>query len=157
MNSLMRWNRFPLAPLDSPLGLLRRATADVERLFDGLAVEPFFGESQAMKELRWTPSVDVIEKDDLLTIRVDLPGLTKDEVKVDPPKVDEPKSDAPPSYRATKGWPLRVDVLMARCASQPCTNNVAKHRSDFGSLGVDGTKEWTQAIEACWKICGLPP
>jgi serine/threonine protein kinase len=81
---------------------------------------------------------------------------TKTDVKVEP-KVEEPKTDAPPSYRATKGWPSRVDVLMARCPAQACTKDVAKHRSDFGSLGVDGTKEWTQAIEACWKTCGLPP
>jgi HSP20 family protein len=80
---LQRW--MPLAPAawDSPLALLRRATADMERIFDGIPAELFSKEdSRAFQDLRWTPSVDVIEKDNALTIRVDLPGLTKDEVKV---------------------------------------------------------------------------
>jgi HSP20 family protein len=81
---LQRWNPFTPSVWDSPFALLRRATADMERLFDGIPAE-FLSkqDSRAFKELRWTPSVDVIEKDRVLTIRVDLPGLTKDEVKVD--------------------------------------------------------------------------
>ena len=81
---LQRWNPFPPAVLESPLALLRRATADIEHFFDGAAREPFLQSgARALADLHWTPSVDVIEKDDTLTIRVDLPGLTKDEVKVD--------------------------------------------------------------------------
>ena len=81
---LQRWNPFTPALWESPLGMLRRATADMERVLEGIAAEPFAkGGSQALSELRWTPSVDVIEKDNALTIRVDLPGLTKDEVKVE--------------------------------------------------------------------------
>ena len=80
--TLQRWT--PLAPVAwDPLSLLRVATADMERLFDSLPTEAFANDSRAMKELRWTPSVDVVAKNDLLTIRVDLPGLAKDEVKVD--------------------------------------------------------------------------
>jgi HSP20 family protein len=84
MNERMqRWNPFAPSAWDSPLSLLRRATADMERMFAGIPAEFFPSEdSRAVKELRWTPSVDVIEKDDALTIRVDLPGLTKDEVKI---------------------------------------------------------------------------
>jgi HSP20 family protein len=81
---LQRWNPFAPAAWDSPLTLLRRATADMERIFDGLPAEIFpKTQSRLLEELRWTPSVDVIEKDNVLTIRVDLPGLTKEEVKVD--------------------------------------------------------------------------
>jgi HSP20 family protein len=86
MNERMpqRWNPFPPAVLEGPLTMLRRATADMERFFDGVAGQPFLKSgSRALADLHWTPSVDVIEKDDTLTIRVDLPGLTKDEVKVD--------------------------------------------------------------------------
>lgn len=79
---LQRWTPLPPAAWD-PLALLRRATLDMERFFDGLPMEPLADESRAMKDLRWTPSVDVVAKGDLLTVRVDLPGLTKDEVKVD--------------------------------------------------------------------------
>jgi HSP20 family protein len=74
----------PLSPVAwDPLSLLRVATADVERLFGALPAGLMPNDSRAMKELRWTPSVDVVAKDDRLTIRVDLPGLTRDEVKVD--------------------------------------------------------------------------
>lgn len=80
---LQRWNPFAPAVWE-PLALLRRVTSDMERVFDGIPVELFSNQdSRAITELRWTPSVDVIEKDGTLTIRVDLPGLTKDEVKVD--------------------------------------------------------------------------
>jgi len=80
---LQRWNPFAPAAWE-PLALLRRATADMERFFDDIPADLFpKHESQAMKELRWRPSVDVIEKAGMLTIRVDLPGITKEEVKVD--------------------------------------------------------------------------
>jgi HSP20 family protein len=80
---LQRWN--PFTPtLESPLAMLRRATADMERFFDGLSEAPLMKRgSRAIGELHWTPNVDVIEKDNTLTIRVDLPGLARDEVKVD--------------------------------------------------------------------------
>ena len=80
---MQRWNPFAPPAWDGPLSLLRRATADMERMFEGFPAEIFpKEESKAVKELRWTPSIDVIEKDDVLTIRVDLPGITKDEVKI---------------------------------------------------------------------------
>jgi HSP20 family protein len=80
---LQRWNPFTPAAFDSPLGMLRRATADMERFFDGLADAPLTKRgSRALEGLQWTPSVDVIEKDNTLTVRVDLPGLTKNEVTV---------------------------------------------------------------------------
>jgi HSP20 family protein len=80
---LRRWNPFAPVAWDGPLALLRQATADMERIFDGLPGQlRTTEESRLLKELRFTPSVDVIEKDNLLTIRIDLPGLTRDEVAV---------------------------------------------------------------------------
>ena len=68
-------------PWESPFGLLRRFTGDIERLFDSSPrLSP---ESRLIGEGAWIPSIDVFEKEGSLMIRADLPGLTKDEVDVE--------------------------------------------------------------------------
>jgi HSP20 family protein len=61
-------------------------TADLDRLFEVSAPEamawPFF-RTQAAREAAWVPRVDVFEKDNQLVAKVDLPGLTRDDVKVE--------------------------------------------------------------------------
>ena len=81
---LQRWDPFATALGENPLNLLRRLTADIERLFEespGWWFSP--GEPRLRGEARWIPSVDVIEKDGALVVRADLPGLTKDDVNVE--------------------------------------------------------------------------
>lgn len=70
-----------------PFALLRQMTSEFDQLFG----EPFFAANRwpafkafAMPEVaEWTPKVDVVEKDDRLFTRVDLPGLKKEDVKVE--------------------------------------------------------------------------
>jgi HSP20 family protein len=70
-----------------PFALLRQMTSEFDRLFG----EPFFASNQwpsfrtfAMPEVAaWSPKVDVVEKDNRLITRVDLPGMKKEDVKVE--------------------------------------------------------------------------
>ena len=66
-----------------PFGLLRQMTTELDRMFD----EPFKFEwpnFEALTETTaWAPKVDVLEKDNRLITRVDLPGVTKDNVSVE--------------------------------------------------------------------------
>jgi HSP20 family protein len=74
-----------LAPVErEPFGLLRRMTAELEHVFD----EPFFRGFEWPREFfartaGWTPAIDVFEKDKCLVTRIDLPGMKKEDVKVE--------------------------------------------------------------------------
>lgn len=72
--------------LSSPFSAMRRLSDEMERLFEGawfpearwprLWHSPDVGES-------WSPKVDMFERGKQLVVRADLPGLTKDDVKVE--------------------------------------------------------------------------
>ena len=69
---------------ETPFGLLRRMTTDIERLFDEVALDrPIVGQPRLLGDARWVPTVDVFEKDGRLIVRADLPGLTKKDVNVE--------------------------------------------------------------------------
>lgn len=66
-----------------PFGLLRQMTGELDRMFDdppALFRWPF---ENAGDTLAWAPRVDVLTKDNQLITRVDLPGMTKDDVQVE--------------------------------------------------------------------------
>ena len=64
----------------APFGLLRQMTSELDRMFDEpLALPTPWFSDKAM----WAPKVDVFEKDNRLITRVDLPGLKKEDVKVE--------------------------------------------------------------------------
>lgn len=68
-----------------PFGLLRQMTAELDRAFE----QPFFGAFRRPRLLTgpqavaWAPEIDVFEKDHRLVTKVDLPGMKKDDVKVE--------------------------------------------------------------------------
>ena len=68
---------------EEPLNLLRQMTSELDRMFD----EPwtlFRMPMQFANELpAWAPKVDVVTKDNALITRVDLPGMKKEDVKVE--------------------------------------------------------------------------
>jgi HSP20 family protein len=68
----------------SPGSVLQRFANEVDRMFDdfGLARRwgNLWGESGSGI---WAPDVDVIQRNNELTVRVDLPGLKRDEVSVE--------------------------------------------------------------------------
>jgi HSP20 family protein len=81
------------APLaGSPFAFMRRFSEEMDRLFEDfgfgrvrLAPEFEHGLDQlgALAGASWAPQVEVIERDNELMIRADLPGMTKDDVKVE--------------------------------------------------------------------------
>jgi HSP20 family protein len=80
---LQRWD--PFAPVfgENPFGLLRRLTADMERLFEFPIARLAAREPGLLPEPSWIPSIDVFERGDSLIIRADLPGLTKEDVDLE--------------------------------------------------------------------------
>jgi HSP20 family protein len=75
----------------SPFSFLRRMMDDLDRLFEEFGAGPGEGpmgrrdlERQlARRAAFWAPSVDVFEREGDLVVRADLPGLSKDDVRVD--------------------------------------------------------------------------
>jgi HSP20 family protein len=69
----------------SPFGLMRRFTDDMDRLFEGFGF-PSLHRSRFRdwgSESRFSPDVEILERDGKLLIRADLPGLAKEDVTVD--------------------------------------------------------------------------
>lgn len=71
----------------SPFSLMRRFSEEMDRLFGDFslgAFAPGFGGALAdLETSTWLPTVEVFERDGKLTIRADLPGLSKDDIDVD--------------------------------------------------------------------------
>jgi HSP20 family protein len=63
------------------LGLMPRFALDFERLFDDFWSRPRLFRRQ-MNEFTWSPDVEAFEKNGRFNVRVDLPGLKKEDVKV---------------------------------------------------------------------------
>jgi HSP20 family protein len=73
----------PIRDTGDPFALLRRMTAEFDRVFDdpfypSFRVPVFHGFSPEGET--WLPKVDVFEKENRLVTRVDLPGVKKEEV-----------------------------------------------------------------------------
>lgn len=75
----------------NPFGLMRRFSNDMERLFEefgGFRFPQFLGKDFApfrteLEHVEWIPPVEMLEKDGQLLVRADLPGMKKDDVKVE--------------------------------------------------------------------------
>ena len=76
----------------NPFAFMRRFSEEMDRLFEDFGfgqgrLAPVFerGLDQlgALAGTAWAPQVEVLERDNELMIRTDLPGMTKDDVKVD--------------------------------------------------------------------------
>jgi HSP20 family protein len=68
--ALVRWD--PIRELDTLQG-------DMNRLFDRFFDRP--GNAGASR--RWIPAMDLVEKDDHLELRADLPGMSEDDVDIE--------------------------------------------------------------------------
>ena len=75
----------------NPFGMMRRFSKDMERLFEdfqGFGSPNFFRSDflplqTELRNVTWMPQVEVLQKNGQFTVRADLPGLTKDDVKVE--------------------------------------------------------------------------
>lgn len=72
--------------LSSPFTLMRRLSDDMERIFEEtLGTHPFPRMSKGFDAgaARWTPEIEAFERKGEFVVRADLPGMTKDNVKVE--------------------------------------------------------------------------
>ena len=76
----------------SPFTFMRRFSEEMDRLFEDFGfgrgwlapgLERGLDRLESLAEGAWAPQVEVIERDNRLIVRADLPGMTKDNVKVD--------------------------------------------------------------------------
>ena len=75
----------------TPFSFMRRFATDMERLFEdfeGFRVPSLFGSeffpfTREFEHVDWSPAVEVGQNDGQFVIRTDLPGLKKDDVKVE--------------------------------------------------------------------------
>ena len=76
----------PIESPRSPFLMMNRFADEVDRLFHDFGVARQRLSSQGWREGQhstWTPQVEVLERDGQLIVRADLPGLNKDDVKVE--------------------------------------------------------------------------
>lgn len=87
----------PLSPwYGSPFGMMRRLAEEMDRAFEDFGFEPRFHLPRLFRRGRelfrretgqipadWSPRVEVLEKEGQFVVRAELPGMTKDEVKVE--------------------------------------------------------------------------
>jgi len=78
MRSLIRWQRPVLAPWEG-FGRLSDLRTEIDRLFDAPLAE-FARTSRLLSG--WTPALDVSEDKDNLYVRVELPGMKKEEIEL---------------------------------------------------------------------------
>jgi HSP20 family protein len=69
-----------------PFGLLRQMASEFDRGFD----EPFWSSFRfpspavaASRTISWSPEIDVFEKNNRLVTKIDLPGMKKEDVRVE--------------------------------------------------------------------------
>jgi HSP20 family protein len=75
----------------SPFRLVRRFAEDMERLFEdfqdfrfgSLLGREFFPFTKEFEHVDWVPKIEVSERNGELNVRADLPGLKKEDVKVE--------------------------------------------------------------------------
>ena len=83
-------SRPPSAGSQHPFAVMHRLSRDIDRLFDS-----FFGSSPGSSlwdvgsrgdfdtPTLWSPQIDVQRRDDCLVVRADLPGVRKEDLKID--------------------------------------------------------------------------
>jgi HSP20 family protein len=75
----------------TPFGFMRRFATDMERLFEefegfrfpSLFGREFFPFTREFERVGWVPEIEVRQKNGEFVVRADLPGLKKDDVKVE--------------------------------------------------------------------------
>ena len=72
--------------LPAPGNLVRRIRDEMDRLFEDLGVHQLtrsLPTSESLGLSMWAPEVEVFERQGELVVQADLPGLTKDDIKLD--------------------------------------------------------------------------
>jgi HSP20 family protein len=76
-------SRMESGPSLSPFGMMRRFFDDFDRMFEGFGFPAWDRFSPWSTSEAFAPHIDVFERNGKLVISADLPGMNKDDVKVD--------------------------------------------------------------------------
>lgn len=70
--------------LDRDLRWMRQMTRDMDRIFSDFGFRPFapLGTERTFNEATWMPEMEVFERNGRFLVRTDLPGLKKEDVKI---------------------------------------------------------------------------
>lgn len=77
---------------ESPFALMRRFSEEMDRFFGGTFPDfgwdrrwsaPRLARGLGLSQIQWSPSMEILERDNELVIRADLPGLSKDDINVE--------------------------------------------------------------------------
>jgi len=70
----------------SPFAALQRFADEVDRMFDEFGMSRALSSSPGASQRSmafWTPAIDVVQKDDQLVIKADIPGMKKDDLSIE--------------------------------------------------------------------------
>ena len=67
-------------PTTDPLAFMRRITEELDRAFGPREDVPWMPE---LYPRMWAPQIEVFERNEKFVVRVDLPGLKKEDVKIE--------------------------------------------------------------------------
>ena len=73
----------PFRASDSPFLLMRRMAQDMDRLFENFGFGGAGLGVSSLEPMVWSPQVETFRRGDQLVVRADLPGLRKEDVKVE--------------------------------------------------------------------------
>lgn len=70
--------------LDRDLRWMRQISRDMDRIFGDFGFRPFapMSTERALSEMTWMPEMEVFERGGKFLVRTDLPGLRKEDVKI---------------------------------------------------------------------------
>jgi HSP20 family protein len=110
----------------SPSELMRRFTAGMARLFEGTSISPM---------TVWSPSIAVSVKDDQLKVCAELPGLSKDDVRVELTQegltISGERTREPDDWREGMYWSERFCRSFMRTIRIPDEAQVEKAKATF--------------------------
>src|SRR5690606_11610821 len=67
----------------APFAILRQMTSELDRVFDDWPAFRWPSLQSAPETTAWMPKIDVFQRENRLVTRVDLPGLTREDVAVE--------------------------------------------------------------------------
>ena len=110
----------------SPSELMRRFTAGMARLFEGTSISPM---------TVWSPSIAVSVKDDQIKVCAELPGLSKDDVRVEVTQdgltISGERTREPDDWREGMYWSERFCRSFMRTIPIPDEAQVEKAKATF--------------------------
>jgi HSP20 family protein len=76
--------REPRELLGYPFGLMRRFSTEMDRMLEDFGFRPHFAAlvPDIRKDVAWSPEIEIFERKGELVVRADLPGMPKEQVKV---------------------------------------------------------------------------